>query len=133
MDFDRFSRKIGIFASQTAKKAGDQMQIAKLGMDKAGVEKEIDDVYLAMGRYCYSRYKAENAVSDQIREYCQSVDGFKDQIAAIEAEIAQRKAERDSTEYGTPTGSAPFSDEETEYQQPEQIAQESGKSAESDR
>ena len=111
MDLDRFSKKLGVFASQTAKKAGDQVQIAKLGMDKAGIEKEMDDVYLAMGRHCYSRFKAGDPLSVQIREYCDAIDTCKAQISLLESEIAQRKADRDSAEYATPAEPAASSSE----------------------
>lgn len=58
MAFEKIGKVLGNIASTTAKKAGEQVQITKLGIDRAGLEKQIEGVYAAIGRYCYSKAKA---------------------------------------------------------------------------
>lgn len=99
MAFENIGKILGNIASTTAKKAGEQVQITKLGMDRAGIERQIEGVYAAMGRYCYSRVKAGDDMPEELHEYCRDIDVLMDQIKQLEGEIKQHKSERDSAEY----------------------------------
>ena len=119
MAFEKFGKMIGNIASTTAKKAGEQAQIAKLGLDRAGLERQIEGVYAAMGRYCYSKIKEGIRFPEEINEYCRDIDTLKEQLEELEQNIAAHKEARDAAEY---TVSEDFKDltggkaaEETEY------------------
>lgn len=101
MGFEKFGKIIGNIASTTAKKAGEQVQIAKLGIDKAGLERQIEGVYAAIGRYCYSKVKAGESMPEELLDYCRDIDVLMQQIADLDLEIEQHKTERDSVEYST--------------------------------
>lgn len=103
MAFENFGKIIGNIASTTAKKAGEQVQIAKLGIDRAGIERQVEGVYAAMGRYCYSKVKAGEEMPEELLEYCRDIDVLAQQMADLDLEIAQHKNERDSAEYSVAT------------------------------
>lgn len=100
---EQIGKKIGDFATSTAKKAGDQVQIAKLALDKAGLEKDIDGVYAAIGRYCYTKVKAGESMPAELNDYCADIDALFRQVAAIEDEIAAYKSGRDDVVYAEAT------------------------------
>lgn len=99
MAFEKIGKVLGNIATTTAKKAGEQVQITKLGIDRAGLEKQIEGVYAAIGRYCYSKAKAGEMLPEEMLDYCRDIDLLYQQIEAIDAEISQHRSERDSAEY----------------------------------
>lgn len=99
MAFEKFGKMIGNIASTTAKKAGEQAQIAKLGLDRAGIERQIEGVYAAMGRFCYSKIKEGEVLPEQLNEYCRDIDTLKEQLKELEDNIAAHKEARDAAEY----------------------------------
>lgn len=99
MGFEKFGKILGNIASTTAKKAGEQVQIAKLGIDRAGLERQIEGVYAAIGRYCYSKVKAGENMPEELLDYCRDIDVLMQQIADLDLEIEQHKNERDAAEY----------------------------------
>ena len=96
MGFEKFGKILGNIASTTAKKAGEQVQIAKLGIDRAGLERQIEGVYAAIGRYCYSKVKAGETMPEELLDYCRDIDVLMQQIADLDLEIEQHKNERDA-------------------------------------
>ena len=92
MDFSKFSKKVQAVASTTAKKAGEQVQIAKLQIDKTTVNKDITDAYTALGKYCYLNMESEDLI-EGIKEYKKDIDELKLKVAALEREIASVKTE----------------------------------------
>ncbi len=103
MGFEKFGKILGNIASTTAKKAGEQVQIAKLGIDRAGLERQIEGVYAAIGRYCYSKVKAGETMPEELLDYCRDIDVLVKQIADLDLEIEQHKNERDAVEYSVAT------------------------------
>ena len=103
MGFEKFGKILGNIASTTAKKAGEQVQIAKLGIDRAGLERQIEGVYAAIGRYCYSKVKAGENMPEELLDYCRDIDELMQQIADLDLEIEQHKNERDAAEYSVAT------------------------------
>lgn len=103
MGFEKFGKILGNIASTTAKKAGEQVQIAKLGIDRAGLERQIEGVYAAIGRYCYSKVKAGETMPEELHDYCRDIDVLMQQIADLDLEIEQHKNERDAAEYSVAT------------------------------
>lgn len=103
MGFEKFGKILGNIASTTAKKAGEQVQIAKLGIDRAGLERQIEGVYAAIGRYCYSKVKAGETMPEELLDYCRDIDVLVKQIADLDLEIEQHKNERDAAEYSVAT------------------------------
>ena len=110
MGFEKFSKVLGNIASTTAKKAGEQVQIAKLGIDRAGLERQIEGVYAAIGRYCYSKVKAGESMPEELLDYCRDIDVLMQQIADLDLEIAQHKNERDAAEYNVSVDTAPVAE-----------------------
>lgn len=108
MGFEKFGKILGNIASTTAKKAGEQVQIAKLGIDRAGLERQIEGVYAAIGRYCYSKVKAGETMPEELLDYCRDIDVLMQQIADLDLEIEQHKNERDAAEYSV---AADFADD----------------------
>ena len=45
MSFEKFKRIVTGVANTTVKKAGEQVQITKLDIEKAGLEREIKEIY----------------------------------------------------------------------------------------
>ncbi len=103
MGFEKFGKILGNIASTTAKKAGEQVQIAKLGIDRAGLERQIEGVYAAIGRYCYSKVKAGETMPEELLDYCRDIDVLMQQIADLDLEIEQHKNERDAAEFSVAT------------------------------
>ncbi|PWM21575.1 MAG: hypothetical protein DBX44_08355 [Oscillospiraceae bacterium] len=99
MALEKIGKVLGNIASTTAKKAGEQVQITRLGIDRAALEKQIEGVYAAIGRYCYSKAKSGDPIPDEILDYCRDIDQINSQIAAIDEEIARHRTERDAAEY----------------------------------
>jgi hypothetical protein len=99
MGLDSFGKLLGSIASTTAKKAGEQVQITKLSIDKAGLEKQIEGVYCAMGRYCHARARRGETLLEELLEYCRDVEALEKQIALLDEEIVQHKEKRDAAGY----------------------------------
>ena len=91
MDFEKFTRKFQEVAETTAKKAGDQVQIAKLGIDKASIQKELNDAFTALGKYCYLNIGNIDGAMNGIKEYKRDIDDLKLKIGEIEREIESVK------------------------------------------
>lgn len=98
MPFEKFGKMIGNIAATTAKVAGEQVQITKLGIDRAGIERQIEGVYAAMGRYCYSRIKSGASLPEELLEYGRDIDALMEQLAEIDSEIELHKNERAAAE-----------------------------------
>ena len=99
MALEKFGKMLGNIASTTAKKAGEQAQIAKLGIDRSGIERQIEGVYAAMGRYCYTQIKAGAELPEDLMEYCRDIDSLNEQLKQLEDNIAAHKTARDAAEY----------------------------------
>lgn len=99
MAMEKISKVLGNIASTTAKKAGEQVQITRLGIDRAALEKQIEGVYAAIGRYCYSKAKAGEPLPDEILDYCRDIDQINGQIEQIDGEISRHRQERDAAQY----------------------------------
>ena len=99
MAFENFGKMIGNIASTTAKKAEEQAKIAKLGIDRAGIERRMEGVYTAMGRFCYNKYKNGETLPEELLEYCRDIDTLAEQVASLNGEIEQHKTERDAAQY----------------------------------
>ena len=99
MAFEKFGKMLGNMASTTAKKATEQAQIAKLGIDRAGIERQIDGVYAAMGRFCYNLIKSGTQMPEELNEYCRDIETLNAQLAELENNIAAHKSARDAAEY----------------------------------
>ena len=91
MAFENFGKKLGAMASTASKKAGEQVQVAKLTLDKAGLEKDIEGIYIAMGRYCFTFLKDRENLPEELTSYCKEVESLKSQISQINNEIANCK------------------------------------------
>ncbi len=107
MAFEKFGKMLGNMASTTAKKATEQAQIAKLGLDRAGIERQIEGAYAAMGRFCYNLIKSGTELPEELGEYCRDIDTMMAQLDELDNSIAAHKSARDAAEY---TVSADFKD-----------------------
>ena len=99
MALEKFGKMLGNMASTTAKKATEQAQIAKLGLDRAGIERQIEGVYAAMGKFCYNLIKSGAELPEELNEYCRDIDTLNAQLAELENSIAAHKTARDAAEY----------------------------------
>lgn len=93
MDFSKFGKKFQAVAQSTAKKAGEQVQIAKLQIDKTTVNKEMTDAFTALGKYCYLNFANQDMLLSGIKEYKRDIDSLKMKISEIENEIEDFKQE----------------------------------------
>lgn len=91
MDLEKWGKKLHAVAENTAKKAGNQVQIAKLSIDKTTLQKEMTDVFTALGKYCYLNYENENAALLGIKEYKNDIENLKLKIAELDKEIEEVK------------------------------------------
>lgn len=110
MGLESFGKKLSTMASVAAKKTNEQVQIAKLNLDKAGLEKDIDGVYLAMGKYSYAAYKNGASVSGDLLDYCAEIDKLRLEIATLTEQIAKVKDGEDNginAEFVEATAEAP--------------------------
>lgn len=99
MAFEKFGKMMSNIASTTAKKAEEQAKITKLGIDRAGIERKMEGVYTAMGRFCYNKYKNGDELPEELLEYCRDIDTLAEQVDSLNGEIEQHKNERDAAQY----------------------------------
>ena len=102
MALENLGRKIGALASLTAKKAGEQAQIAKLNIDIGSLEKDIDSICLAIGRYCYEKYGAGVEFPKEVMDYCAEINQLKGQIGELNEELKRRRLARDTAAAASP-------------------------------
>ena len=129
MDFSKFSKKVQAVASTTAKKAGEQVQIAKLQIDKTTINKDITDAFTALGKYCYLNLDKEELV-EGIKEYKRDIDELKLKIAALDKEIASVKESDEAEELNVEFEEEPLTFEEDVAVIPEEKAEETAESKE---
>lgn len=111
MGLESFGKLLGGLASTTAVKAGEQVQITRLAIDKAGIEKQIEGVYCAMGRYCHTRIRrGEEIAREELLEYCRDVETLEGQVESLSEEISQHKQRRDAAAYRMPPDEEPSGD-----------------------
>ena len=99
MAFEKFGKMLGNMASTTAKKATEQAQIAKLGLDRAGIERQIEGVYAAMGKFCFNLAKSGAELPEELKKYCRDIETLMAQLAELDNSIAAHKTARDAAEY----------------------------------
>ena len=99
MSFEKFKRIVTGVANTTVKKAGEQVQITKLDLEKATIEREIKEIYTEIGRHCYSQIKEGVSFDNYVVDCCASIDERAKKIVALETRIAAHKIERDTAEY----------------------------------
>lgn len=99
MALEKFGKMIGNLASTTAKKAGEQVQITKLGIDRAAIDRQMEGIYAAMGRYCYNLIKEGRELPEELLEYCRDIDTLIEQQKQLDDQITAHKTERDAAEY----------------------------------
>ena len=99
MSFEKFKKIVTGVANTTVKKAGEQVQITKLDIEKAGLEREIREIYTEIGRHCYSKIKEGTQFDEYVTDCCESIDERAKKIVALETRIAAHKIERDTAEY----------------------------------
>ncbi len=97
MDFSKFSKKVQEVASSTAKKAGEQVQIAKLQIDKTTIGKEMTDAFTAFGKYCYFNMDKEDFI-EGAKQYKKDIDELKLKIANLDKEIASMRVSDEEKE-----------------------------------
>lgn len=100
MALEKFKKIVTGVANTTVKKAGEQVQITKLDLERSTIEREIKDIYTDIGRHCYAQMKEGAAFDEYVAERCADVDERAKKIVALETRIAAHKLERDTAEYG---------------------------------
>jgi len=97
--FEKFKKVVQNVTDTTVKKTGEQVQITKLSLEKANLEKEIDALYTKIGRHCYTLSKAGEQFDEAIGASIAEVDALAAQVAELESRISAHKAERDGAQY----------------------------------
>ena len=93
MDFlKNLSASLSKAAEATTKKASELTDTAKLKVKRSGIVSGINDTYTEIGKLIYKQYKESGDESAAIAELCLSIDKANDEIAAVDAEIAEIKA-----------------------------------------
>ena len=91
--FDKISRAATEAATMAGNKAGELMEVGKL---KAKVNSAKQDMGLSMkeiGEYCYNLYEEGKIEDGTIKELCERIKGYYDEIADLEKQIQLAKDE----------------------------------------
>ena len=113
MGMDDIKKLFGGVASTTAKKASEQIQITKIGIEKAGIDKQIEEAYVAIGKRCMAHYKAGDTIPEEILDYCKDIDSLMAQLAEMKEKMEQHRQVRDDSKYQFST-SGDKSEEDTD-------------------
>gem|GEM_PF-6455217 len=87
MELEQIGKKLKVFASVAAKKTGDAVEITKHTINKAGLEKEIDDLYKQIGQYAYSQTVSGSEYDPHIMESCKKINSLLFEIESLNMEI----------------------------------------------
>lgn len=93
---DKISRAATEAATIAGNKAGELMEVGKL---KSKISSTKQDVGLAMkeiGEYCYSLYEEGQMEDEKIKEICDRIKSYNEQIADYEKQIQLAKDEYDA-------------------------------------
>lgn len=101
MELEQIGKKLKVFASVAAKKTGDAVEITKHSINKAGLEKEIDDLYKQIGQYVYSQTVSGSEYAPQIMEGCKKINSLLFEIESLNMEIDAIKYPNYSAHVGT--------------------------------
>lgn len=102
MELEQIGKKLKVFASVAAKKTGDAVEITKHSISKAGLEKEIEDLYKQIGQYVYSQTVSGSEYDPQIMESCKKVNSLLFEIESLNMEIDAIKYPNYSAHVNTP-------------------------------
>ena len=93
MDFlKNITASLSKAAEATTKKASELTDTAKLKVKRSRIVSDINETYTEIGRLIYSQYKESGDESAAIAEYCLAIDKFNEDLASVDAEIAEIKA-----------------------------------------
>ena len=95
-----FLNKIGKTAGAVANKAGSKanelLEIGRL-RGKISTEKQnIKAAKAAIGNYCYDLFRQDCIDNEKIREYCEKIKVYEDNIADLQQQISDVRAGADS-------------------------------------
>lgn len=125
MDFlKNLSASLSKAAEATTKKASELTDTAKLKVKRSGIVSGINDTYAEIGKLIYKQYKESGDESAAIAELCLSIDTANEQLAAVDAEIAEIKANAEAAREQARAEKAAKAAEEAETEAAEEPAAE---------
>lgn len=102
MDIDNISQKVKTVASNVidetgkmtksvVKKSESFIEQSKLKFARNDIEKKMNDVYAAIGKYVYEQHREGAEFTDVVGENCSVLDELNDELKEIKAQIADAK------------------------------------------
>lgn len=103
MDIDNISKKVKTVASDVfgetkkvtksvVKKSESFIEQSKLKLAQNDIEKKMNDVYAAIGKYVYEQHMAGAEFTDEVGENCAALDELSDELNEINAQLAEAKS-----------------------------------------
>ena len=116
--FDGLTKKAKDIAALAADKTKDAADTVKVNVAIAGEQREIDKNYRAIGEWFVNEYEGE--IPEAIREIVEAVAASKAKIAELEAQKAERAAEKEAAAEEAAVEEAPVAVEEPVAEEPAQ-------------
>lgn len=102
MDIDNISQKVKTVASNVidetgkmtksvVKKSESFIEQSKLKFAQNDIEKKMNDVYAAIGKYVYEQHREGVEFTDVVGENCSVLDELNDELKEIKVQIADVK------------------------------------------
>ena len=105
MVVEDIGKLLGELASTTAKKAGEQANLAKLALERTVIDNQLEDVYISIGKKCVALNKAGGSVPEEVLSRCKDVEQLTGQLLEINEQMELHRRARDEAKYRfTPAG-----------------------------
>lgn len=93
-----FLKKIGEQVNVLGKKSGEMLEVTKLKLACAKLEKEVEEKKLALGHLCYEAYLEGKREEEEMLSLCKSIDELRAEIEKINEEIEAVQKEGQGSE-----------------------------------
>lgn len=97
----KIAKSVGDGAKTAVKKSEDMVEIAKLNKAITNEEDRIKLTYNEIGKIVYSKYERNEAVEDELIQFCNKIDEFQNNILSIKQKIAEIKNVKVCSNCGT--------------------------------
>lgn len=93
---NKIGKTAGVAANKAGSKANELLELGKL-KGKIGAEKQnIKAAKAAIGDYCYDLFQQDCIDNEKIREYCEKIRVYEDNIADLQQQIRDVRTGADS-------------------------------------
>ena len=84
-------KKLGDFASSTAKKSGEMIEITKLNMSINSEEDGIKKTCIEIGNYCFGLFEQGPFQDERLNDFCAQIKARKEKIEQLKEKINEVK------------------------------------------